>query len=203
MPFIVSHTLVFKLRILWPKCSPLLSTELAHVSLASFLRSFDTLSPLSHLPTPDSRFDHIHVDKVGPFPSSEGYCCLVTCIDRFTRWPEAPSVARVLVSGWISRFGIPSVITTDRGGQFESSLWTQLMTALGTTSCRTTSYHPQPIGFECFHRQLKADLKTHANAAWTESLPGIHLVCYKWEVSHLPVGQAILLLSVTYLKVVT
>ena len=36
----------------------------------------------------------------------------------------------------------------------------------------TTSYHPQANGLvERFHRQLKAALKTHANATWTESLP--------------------------------
>ena len=46
------------------------------------------------------------------------------------------------------------------------------MTVLGTTRCRTTSYHPQANGLvERFHRQLKAALKTHANAPWTESLP--------------------------------
>ena len=46
------------------------------------------------------------------------------------------------------------------------------MTVLGTTRCRTTSYHPQANGLvERFHRQLKAAIKTHATAPWTESLP--------------------------------
>uniref|UniRef100_A0A1X7VKM7 Reverse transcriptase n=1 Tax=Amphimedon queenslandica TaxID=400682 RepID=A0A1X7VKM7_AMPQE len=138
-----------------------------------------TLSP-SHLPTPDSRFDHIHIDIVGPLPLSQGHRYLLTCIDRFTRWPEAfplpditaPSVAQAIVSGWISCFGVPSIITTDRGGQFVSSLWTQLMAMLGTVRCRTTSYHPQANGWvERFHRQLKAALKTHTGTSWTESLP--------------------------------
>ena len=52
--FMVSHTLVFELHrnsylpvLSGLVCSPLLSTGLAHVSRASVLRSFDTLSPLS------------------------------------------------------------------------------------------------------------------------------------------------------------
>ena len=84
----------------------------------------------------------------------------------------ASTVARTLLSGWISRFGVPSIITTDRGSQFESSLWTQLMTLLGTTRCRTTSYHPQANGLvERFHRKLKSALKAHTGTSWTESLP--------------------------------
>ena len=139
------------------------------------------VTPFSKFPTPDARFDSIHIDIVGPLPPSNGYTYLLTCIDRFTRWPEAfplsdittPSVARTLVSGWISRFGCPSLITTDRGAQFESRLWKQLTYLLGTTRSRTTAYHPQSNGMvERFHRQLKAALKAYSNAeSWTDSLP--------------------------------
>ena len=37
---------------------------------------------------PKERFDHIHVDKVGPLPYSDGYKYLLTRVD-LTRWPEA------------------------------------------------------------------------------------------------------------------
>jgi len=60
------------------------------------------------------------------------------CINYFTRWPEAlpipdmtaPTVEQAFVSGGISHFGVPSTITTDRGHQFESALWQQLMQLL-------------------------------------------------------------------------
>ena len=102
-------------------------------------------------------------------------------MDRFTRWPEAlpmpdmtvQTVAQALISGWISRFGVPSTITTDRGRQFESALWQQLMQLLGCKRIRTTSYHPMANGMiECFHRHLKSILKSYPNTTdWVDTLP--------------------------------
>ena len=104
---------------------------------------------------------------MGPLPLSRGFTHL-TCIDRFTRWPEAipmthitaELVAEAFVSGWVSWFGTPSTITTDRGGQFESALWAQLTQMLGSRRIRTTSYHPIANGLvKQFHRQLKTVLE--------------------------------------------
>lgn len=38
-----------------------------------------------HLVPPDGRFEHVHLDIVGPLPTSEGFSYLSTMVDRFTR----------------------------------------------------------------------------------------------------------------------
>ena len=95
---------------------------------------------------------------------------MLTCIDRFTRWPEAipitditvETVARTFIEGWISHFGIPSTVTTDRGCQFEFSLWSNLMQLLGCKYIRTTSYPLVANSLiKQFHGRLKMALKTH------------------------------------------
>lgn len=137
-------------------------------------------TPFQPFETPDARFSKVHIDLVGPLPPSDSCTYMLTCIDRFTRWPEvipltditAESVAKAFLNGWIARFGIPHTVTTDQGRQFESQLWQKLMQLLGTHRIRTSSYHPVSNGIiERFHRHLKCAIKCHETEKWTEVLP--------------------------------
>nr|VZI00481.1 unnamed protein product [Spirometra erinaceieuropaei] len=133
-------------------------------------------APIGTFPGPGARFSHVHPDIVGLLPLSNGCSYLLTCVDRFTRWPEAiplpyiaaPTVVKALLSRWVAIFGAPSTITTDRGAQFESNLFQSLISFLGCTRIRTTAYHP----VERFHRQLKASLRAAADPEnLTDHLP--------------------------------
>uniref|UniRef100_A0A5S6QZM1 RNA-directed DNA polymerase n=1 Tax=Trichuris muris TaxID=70415 RepID=A0A5S6QZM1_TRIMR len=87
-----------------------------------------TKAPPTIFEIPDRRFDHVHLDIVGPLPPSRGNSYLLTMVDRFTRWPEAvpipnasaPVIARAFVSTLVARFGVPAAVTTDQGRQFQS-----------------------------------------------------------------------------------
>ncbi|GFY29810.1 hypothetical protein TNCV_1813841 [Trichonephila clavipes] len=143
-----------------------------------------TRSPLSSFQEPSQRFDHVHLDLIGPLPPSNGYTYCLTMIDRFSKWPEAQplkditaeTVAEAFFSSWESRFGTPAILTTDRVRQFESSLFKALSKLLGVQKCRTTGYHPQANGMiEELHHPLKSAIKCHATERWTEVLPIILL----------------------------
>lgn len=85
----------------------------------------------------------------------------------------AESCAKALLSGWFSRFGLPKDITSDRGRQFVSHLWTHLLAMFGIHAAHTTAYHPQANGLvERFHRQMKASLKAKLHTSnWFDELP--------------------------------
>jgi transposase InsO family protein len=127
------------------------------------------------------RFEHVHIDLVGPLPPSNGHKYLLTMVDRFSRWPEAvplpnieaATVASAFVNGWISRFGVPDTITHDRGTQFEPQLFARLADILGSSRIRTSAYNPRANGMvERFHHQMKGVLKCFkADTNWTELLP--------------------------------
>lgn len=137
-------------------------------------------SPLQDFDLVSRRFDHVHIDLVGPLPPNRGFNYLLTLIDRFTRWPEAipisdisaDSVARAFVSNWISRFGLPSKVTSDQGRQFLSCLFSSLNRLLGTKLTHTSPYHPSSNGIvERFHRSLKQGLRCYDSNSWVDALP--------------------------------
>jgi cleavage and polyadenylation specificity factor subunit 1 len=107
------------------------------------------------------------------------YRYVVTFIDRFTRWVEAvpvcgitaEEIANAFVSTWVSRFGVPLEVITDRGRQFESELFKQLSKLLGFAKIRTTSFNPRSNDLiERQHRTLKTILRAH-KGDWYQVLP--------------------------------
>lgn len=144
-----------------------------------------TKAPLGPFLIPGRRFEHVHVDLVGPLPPSRGCTYILTMVDRTTRWPEAvplssttsAEVARAFLQSWVSRFGVPLDLTSDRGPQFTSELWSSVAGSLGVAVHRTTAYNPKANGLcERFHRSLKAALRASLkDSSWVDRLPWVLL----------------------------
>lgn len=137
------------------------------------------------------RFETVHIDLVGPLPpqSMPGHPFanpmrfVLTCVDRASRWVEAcplaeitaEAVARAFVETWVSRFGVPLYIVSDRGAQFEADLFRCLAAAIGFHRLRTAAYRPQANGMvERRHRVLKTSIMARRQD-WLSALPVVLL----------------------------
>ncbi|KAL3203071.1 hypothetical protein MRX96_053280 [Rhipicephalus microplus] len=147
--------------------------------LTKFQRN--TVSLLGTFMLPDSQFSHVHLDLVGPLPPSQNSLYMLTCVGRLRQWPEAlfladitaESVARGLITVWISRYGVPKTITTDRRRQYDSALFCALSRMLGVNHIRTTAYYLISYGMlDRFQRQLETSLMASQSLIpWAERLP--------------------------------
>ena len=140
-------------------CWPRMATEIQSFARQCLFCQRGKISTHVHLspeaiPVPTCCFEHLHVDLVGPLPSSGGFTYLFTVEDRTTRWPEAIPLSgttaaessAALFTGWIQQFCVPARITWDRGAQFTSGLWAALCQLLNILHVQTTAYHPQASG---------------------------------------------------------
>jgi hypothetical protein len=114
-------------RYLWPNLAPEVTgwcRSCEHCQRAKVVRQLAVAVQPIQVPT--ARFSHVHLDLVGPLPATrEGYTHLLTAVDRSTRWAEAIPVkataadcAEAFIAVWVSRYGVPAVVTSDRGVQF-------------------------------------------------------------------------------------
>jgi cleavage and polyadenylation specificity factor subunit 1 len=173
-------------RFVWPGLSSDVSTwaRQCMACQTSKITRHVQLQP-QHIHVPGRHFAHVHIDIVGPLPDSEGHRHVLTMIDRSTRWLEAVPLkataaadcARALFEAWVARFGVPTVLTSDRGPQFTSAVWAGLCELLQIKHVKTTAYHPQSNGvLERVHRSLKAALKARAaGTRWSRELPWVLL----------------------------
>ena len=191
-PGIKSTLRLLKFRYYWPDMDRNIREwcrECQSCQQAKILKH--TRSPISDFHLPSERFQTVHVDiveplspvkdQLQPYLSPNKY--ILTCIDRATRWVEAcplPDISAAIVAHafmvtWISRFGIPLYVITDRGTHFESELFRQLSRLVGFHRLRTTSYHLQCNGLiERFHRTLKTAIIARGES-WLTALPVVLL----------------------------
>jgi Integrase core domain/Integrase zinc binding domain len=103
------------------------------------------------------KFQHVHMDLVGPIPvSSAGhnYWYIMTIIDRTSRWPEAiplssitaEKCATAFVESLVAHYGLLHTVTTNRGTQFASAVWSCLTRVLGFRHVFTTGPKGGPQG---------------------------------------------------------
>ena len=110
---------------------------------------------------------------------------ILVAIDYGTRWVEAfplpnqsaETISRVLLDQVFFRFGIPEVIHSDQGANFESRLLHEICNLLGIKKTRTTPYNPRGNGLvEKMNSTIKKCLATSSHShpeSWDLRLPSV------------------------------
>ena len=138
-----------------------------------------------------SPMERIAIDVLGPLPITEaGNKYILIIADYFTKWveafpmpnQEACTIAELLVKEVVCRFGVPLLVHSDQGRNFESALFAEMCRLLGISKTRTTPYHPQSDGMvERFNRTLEAQLSKfvdHNQKDWDLHIPFL-LMAYR------------------------
>ena len=90
----------------------------------------------------------VALDIMGPLPEPSGNKYILLLGDQFTKWYEAISmsnheastVAKVFVNAWVSRFGCPANLHSNKGSNFTSNLFKNMCKELGINRTSTTAY---------------------------------------------------------------
>ena len=135
--------------------------------------------------------ERLAIDILGELPTTErGNKYILVIAVYFTKWTEcfpmpnmeSKTCAKILVEEVVSRIGVPNLIHSDKGKQFESRLFKDICQLLQIDKTRTTPYHPQSDGMvERFNRTLCAMLSTFVNdnhSNWDTMLPYV-LMAYR------------------------
>ncbi|GBL81190.1 Retrovirus-related Pol polyprotein from transposon 412 [Araneus ventricosus] len=136
-------------------------------------------------------FERMALDILGPLPvTTKGNRYVLVLMDYFTKWPEAipipdqeaSIVAEELVRAWISRYGVPMILHSDQGTNFNSALFTELCKLLGILKTRTMALHPESDGMvERFNRTILNHLYLFVSknqTDWDTHLP-LFLLAYR------------------------
>ena len=142
--------------------------------------------------TPETAFDKIAMDIVGPLSVTENVNqYILTIQDLLTKFSLAIPLRRAtaidtadaLVKRMFCIFGTPRAVLTDQGTNFLSSLMKQLAKIYKIKQIKTTAFHPQSNGsLERSHHLLIEYLKQYVSEdkEWDEWL---ELATYSYNTS--------------------
>ena len=152
-------------------------------------------APLTPLPIPERRWQHISMDFLTGLPPSgtARFDSIMTTVDRLTKRchftptftnASAEDIARLFVDNIVRLHGLPSSIVSDRDSKFTSAFWTALTAALQINRDMTTANHPQGDGqSERPHRTLQEALRifvSHKQDDWS-----LHLAAAEFSINNL------------------
>jgi len=111
---------------------------------------------------------------MGPFKTSRrGNKYIITFTDCYNKWSEAVAIkridaettAKVFVDEFLTRYGPPERILTDRGSNYTSAFLNYVFKLTNTVHTTTTAYHPKSNGqSERLNSTIATQLSMYVNS---------------------------------------
>ena len=187
---------IFRLldRVYWPGLRRDVKTYIASCTICLAQKSpCPRRAPMGHVEV-GHRWERVAMDLLDmSVTTARGNRYVLVMVDCFSRWTEAcplpdktaHSVADAFFNQVVCRFGMPSVIHSDQGREFENKIMQELCILCGSHKTRTTPYHPESDGMvERFNRTLLMMLAMFAGKNrddWDDLLPAV-MMAYRSSV---------------------
>lgn len=143
------------------------------------------LHPIEKVSTP---FHTIHVDHLGPFnKSKKGNCYLLVIVDGFTKYVSINAVRNTksttsvqIMKQYVSYFGVPSRLITDKGTSFTSKIFKDFVESYGIKHIQNAVATPRANGqVERFNRTILDALSTSSHGgdekSWDDHITDIQV----------------------------
>lgn len=139
-------------------------------------------SPMKITKTPQSIFDTIIIDTLGPFPdSTNGNKYAVTMVCDLAKYlvtsavpnKEAKTIARAIFNDFILIYGIMKELRSDCGTEYKNEIISELCSLLKIDHKFSTPYHHESVGsIERNHRFFNQYIRNYVNdfKEWEEYL---------------------------------
>ena len=124
------------------------------------------------------------MDLITDLPSADGFDSILVVVDQglskgvilspCNKTLTSEDTAKLLLENLYKRFGLPDKIISDRGPQFASKAFIELLKLLGIKSALSTAYHPQTDGTtERVNQEIEAYLSIYCAShpeEWPQAL---------------------------------
>ena len=129
-------------------------------------------------------FANCSMDLITDLPVADGHDSILVVVDQglskgviltpCSKTLTSEDTARLLLENLYKRFGLPDKIISDRGPQFASKAFKELLKLLGIKSALSTAYHPQTDGTtERVNQEIEAYLSIYCAShpeEWPQAL---------------------------------
>jgi len=142
----------------------------------------------AYIPTEGAKvtrpFANCSMDLITDLPPVDGYDSILVVVDQglskgvilapCSKTLNSMDTAQLLLENLYKRFGLPDKIISDRGPQFASKAFVELLKLLGVKSALSTAYHPQTDGTtERVNQEIEAYLSIYCAShpeEWPQAL---------------------------------